>query len=236
MIIAICDDEKIILEQIKKYIQERNADDIILTFTVGQELLDEGLHLDIIFLDIQMEGMNGMEIAKELRKRGEEAVIIFITGIKEFVFEAFEVSAFHYLLKPIEKQKFMEVFNRAIIEVTKHNKRVQELLLVKNRKCNFSISQDHILYMESRGKKVEIHTVTEIIIIYASMSELEKQLSQSFYRCHRGYLVNMLHIVEYEKDSITLSNRETVFLAKERYHEFVKVYMRYLRNGGTVYG
>lgn len=65
------------------------------------------------------------------------------------------------------------------------------------------------------------------------MNDLEKQLGGNFYRCHRGYLVNMAHIAEYENDSIGLSNGEKIFMAKERYNEFVKEYMRYLRNGGT---
>lgn len=80
---------------------------------------------------------------------------------------------------------------------------------------------------------MEIHTSNEIIETYASMNDLEKQLGGNFYRCHRGYLVNMAHIAEYENDSISLSNGENIFMAKERYNEFVKEYMRYLRNGGT---
>jgi DNA-binding LytR/AlgR family response regulator len=67
------------------------------------------------------------------------------------------------------------------------------------------------------------------------MKEVESQLGESFCRCHRGYLVNMAYIAEYENDSIRLSNGEKIFMAKERYHEFVKKYMRYLRSGGTVY-
>lgn len=73
----------------------------------------------------------------------------------------------------------------------------------------------------------------ETIEIYAAMIELEKQLGGEFYRCHRGYLVNMAYITEYSNDSIRLSDGESIYLAKEKYNEFVKEYMRYLRNGGT---
>lgn len=91
------------------------------------------------------------------------------------------------------------------------------------------------LYIESRAKKVEIHTKTDTVEAYAAIGELEKQLVGSFYRCHRGYLVNMAFIMEYGNDSITLNNGETIILSKDKYSEFVKVYMRYLKNGGGIF-
>lgn len=93
------------------------------------------------------------------------------------------------------------------------------------------MEKDSILYIESRGKKVEIHTKGETIEAYASMNELEAQLGKGFFRCHRGYLVNMAYVAEYDSESITLNNGEYVYMAKEKYREFVKSYMRYLRNG-----
>lgn len=97
------------------------------------------------------------------------------------------------------------------------------------------MDQSNVLYIESRAKKVEIHTKTNIVEAYAAISELEKQLVGSFYRCHRGYLVNMAFIAGYENDSITLNNGETIILSKDKYSEFVKVYMRYLKNGGGIF-
>jgi DNA-binding LytR/AlgR family response regulator len=145
------------------------------------------------------------------------------------------VSAFHYLLKPIEEKKFEEVFDRAVKEVGMRKAQEQDVFFIKTRNRNITLDRKTILYVENQGKKVEIHTTAEIIEIYASMKELELQLGESFCRCHRGYLVNMAYIAEYENDSIRLSNGEKIFMAKERYHEFVKKYMRYLRSGGTVY-
>ena len=92
-----------------------------------------------------------------------------------------------------------------------------------------------ILYIESRAKKVEIHTAgaKESIEIYATMEELEAQLGEDFYRCHRAYIVNMAHITEYEKDSVTLTNGDTVYVAKKKFGEFVRAYKGYLQNGGV---
>ena len=228
--IAVVDDEKIIQEQIKNLIEESMPGSNPDSFRTGEGLLTSEKQLDIVFLDIQLEGMNGIDTAKMFRKKQPETVLIFITGSKEYVFQAFDVLAFHYLLKPIQKEKFKEVFSRAIMEAEKRKKQKQESLFIKTRNRSFTIDKDSILYVESRAKKAEIHTLKEILEIYASMNGLEKQLGKGFYRCHRGYLVNMAYITEYNNDSILLKNGETIYLAKEKYHEFVKEYMRYLRN------
>ena len=178
-----------------------------------------------------MEGTDGIGTAKKLGERDEDTILIFITGIREYVFQAFDVAAFHYLLKPIEEEKFREVFRRAGRELEKRKSKRRETVFIKARNRSFSLEKDSILYIESRGKKVEIHTTGEAIEAYASMNEMEGQLGGGFFRCHRGYLVNMAYVAEYDSGSITLNSGEYVYLAKEKYGEFVKAYMRYLRNG-----
>jgi len=234
--IAICDDEKIIREQIKAFIEKREQNCILKTFASAQKLLESRLHFDIIFLDIQMDGINGIEAARILRQRREETILIFITGLKEYVFDAFDVAAFHYLLKPVEEQKFEEVFQRALAELDKKENQIQEQFFIKTRARSFTINKNDILFIENRARKVEIHTKKEIIEIYAVMNKLEKQLGQNFYRCHRGYLVNMAYIAEYTADSIRLNTGETVYLAKGKYSEFVKIYMHYLKRKGACFG
>lgn len=229
--IAICDDEKAIREQINELIEKEKAGIGTNLYETGDALLAADKKFDIVFLDIQMEGTDGIETAKKLRERDEDAILIFITGIREYVFEAFDVAAFHYLLKPIEEEKFREVFRRAGRELEKRKSKRRETVFIKTRNRSFTLEKDSILYIESRGKKVEIHTTGETIEAYASMNEMEGQLGESFFRCHRGYLVNMVFVAEYDSESITLNNGGYVYLAKEKYGEFVKAYMRYLRNG-----
>lgn len=232
MNIAVCDDELVIREQIREMILFQSAGHRVELFCSAEELLQSEICFDVILMDIQMEGLNGIEAARALRKRGENAVLIFVTGIKEYVFEAFDVAAFHYLLKPVDGDKFYEVFNKAVKEAEKNKE--QEYLFIKSKNKKLKIKTEDILYIESMGRKVEVHLKSEIIEIYARMNDLEEQLGNGFYRCHRGYLVNMAHIAEYENYSIRVSNGETIFMAKERYNQFVREYMWYLRNGGTV--
>ena len=229
MDIAVVDDEKAIREHICGLVEERQPESRIEAYATGEELLASGKRFDIVFLDIQMEGMNGIEAARSLREKQGDTVLVFITGIKDYVFDAFDLYAFQYLLKPIDERKFAEVLERAVRESAK--KKERRVLFIKSR--NLTLDQSEILYIESRGKKVEIHTVRQTIEIYAAMDELEGQLGENFYRCHRAYIVNMDCITEYDGESITLTNGDRVYLTKKKYGEFVKAYMWHLQNGGV---
>ncbi len=234
MDIAVVDDEKAIREHICGLVEEQQPESRIEAYATGEELLASGKRFDIVFLDIQMEGMNGIEAARSLREKNanlgvEDTVLVFITGIRDYVFDAFDLYAFQYLLKPIDEGKFAEVLERAVREAAK--KKERRVLFIKSR--NLTLDQSEILYIESRAKKVEIHTVRQTIEIYAAMDELEGQLGDGFYRCHRAYIVNMDCITEYDSESITLTNGDRVYLTKKKYGEFVKAYMWHLQNGGV---
>ena len=236
MDIAVVDDEKAIREHICGLVEEQQPESRIESYATGEELLASGKRFDIVFLDIQMEGMNGIEAARSLREKNAnlgvgDTVLVFITGIKDYVFDAFDLYAFQYLLKPIDEDKFAEVLERAVREAAK--KKERRVLFIKSR--NLTLDQSEILYIESRAKKVEIHTkgVAQAIEIYAAMDELEGQLGESFYRCHRAYIVNMDCITEYDGESITLTGGDRVYLTKKKYGEFVKAYMWHLQNGGV---
>lgn len=236
MDIAVVDDEKAIREHVCALIEEQQPGSVIEAYATGEELLASGKRFDIVFLDIQMDGMNGIEAARELRERNakfgaEDTVLIFITGVKEYVFDALDLYAFQYLLKPIDEGKFAEVLQRAEGEAKK--KKEKKCLFIRTR--NLTLDQSDILYIESRAKKLEIHTTgaDKTIEIYAAMDELEGQLGEDFYRCHRAYIVNMAQITEFDNESITLTNGDKVYLAKKKYGEFVKAYMWFLQNGGV---
>lgn len=231
--IAVVDDESTIREHICALIAKEEPSFCVEAFTSGEELIASEKRFDIVFLDIKMQGINGIAAARQLRLREQygEAILIFITGLKEYVFDALDLYAFQYLLKPIDERKFSEVLKRAAKEAEK--KREKRGLYIKSKKL--TLDQADILYIESRGKKAEIHTAgsRESIEFYAALDELEKELDESFYRCHRSYIVNMSHIAEYDSDSITLTNGTKVYLAQKKYGEFKKAYMWHLRNGGV---
>lgn len=230
MNIAVVDDETVIMEQIGGMVRKQMPDCYLEFYATGEGLLEAGKRFDIVFLDIQMDGMDGIETARRLRAKQDDIVLIFVTGSREYVFDALDLYAFHYLLKPVDENKFKEVLERATGEVAK--KKEKRVLFIKKR--NLTLDQADILYIESRAKKVGIHTdrSKDIIEIYATMEELERQLGEDFYRCHRAYIVNMAHITEYDNESITITNGDKVYLTKKKYGDFVKAYMWYLQNGG----
>ena len=132
MKIAICDDEVRGRERIRTLLQKEFSQAQTCEFDSGMELIknvEKGYQPDIVLLDIAMEGMDGMQTARRLKELSD-AILIFVTGVKEQVFEAFDVGAFHYLMKPVDQDKMTDVLKRAVQEVEKR-KNAPRYLLVK---------------------------------------------------------------------------------------------------------
>lgn len=231
MYIAICDDEKPICALLKKMVSELYPAAQIYCCQNGQALLQTASGKktpDILLLDIQLPDMDGMALAKKLRNIGWESVIIFITAYADYVFDAFDVGAFHYLVKPISKEKFKEVFNNAIKQY-KHSKKIKEekAVLIKSGRIHTTVKESDIIYAEVFNRKVVIHTVTENIEYYGKLRDLENELGRAFYRPHRAYLVNFKYITKYDSNVIYLG-KDCVMMAKQNYAGFVQAYMAYM--------
>lgn len=233
MRVAICDDERESCNGLSLLIKRQEPDCEVACFHTCRQFLEAAQHFDILLRDIQMEEMGGIEVARALRGRGERTVLIFVTALKEYAPEAFEVSAFHYLLKPVVPEKFCRVFESACLQVRKLESQSAGQLFFQTKARSFTVPRDEVLYVESRRRKVEIHTRKENVTVYATMKHMEEQLGEGFYRCHRGYLVNMAYVTGYGAGFVRLQNGEAVYLAREKYSEFAKVYSEYLRQSGA---
>ena len=235
MRIAICDDEKNIRELIKGKIANQYPDANIIFYSSGEELLLSDEYIDILFLDIQMQGKNGMETARELRKKDKKIIIIFVTAVEEYVFQAFDVGAFHYIVKPIDDIKFKEVLHRAIEEWNAKQPTNQEpeekYLMINNGGVHIKVTIDDIVYAEVFNRKVVIHKLNETIEYYGKMSDLENVAGESFFRPHRAYLINFKYVEKYDATTIYLE-KGTALMAKQKYPEFVKKYMKYNQRRG----
>lgn len=232
---VICDDDPEINRRLCRTVKRLLPRWEVRGVPSGEALLAGGDSPDLLLLDVSMEETDGIETARRLRARGCAAVIVFITGVRESVFEAFDVGAFHYLLKPVDEEKLKEVLERAVGEIEQKNASEKRCLLIRTRDKTVTVGADEIYYLENEMRKIAVHTKNGIISFYGAMSRAEEQLGADFFRCHRGYLVNMTHIAEYDSGSILLENGETICMAKEKYREFVKRYLRFLRGKGAFY-
>ena len=134
----------------------------------------------------------------------------------------------------IDEEKFSKVFRRAWKEVSALEEQSKKYIVIKNSGTQQKIYLKDIYYIESSNKKVIYHTKNGRFDTYGKMEELEKELGNAFYRCHRCYLVNMEKICAYSADSIQVVGGDELILAQKKYTDFVKRYMRYAKDGGIV--
>lgn len=233
MKIAVCDDEKIIREDIAQKVGLIYPETALFLFENAAKLLASGERFDIIFLDIQMDGISGMDAAKALRGKGDNAVLIFVTALEGYVFQAFDVEAFRYLLKPFQKAKFYEVLNAAVKKCEERERKVfpeeEKSISIKCGRVTSKVYLKDIIYAEVFNRKIILHTTDGNLEFYGKMSELEKELGEDFFRPHRAYLVQLRYVSRYNATSITLENGQKVIMAKQKYEEFVKRYFQYAR-------
>lgn len=231
--IAICDDDG----QMRQYMQSlirRELGARADLYASGEELLEAGKEYDILLIDICLHApgesgkMDGMETARRIRRRSG-ALILFITAMADYVYDAYDVEAFHYLLKPVDEEKFGEVIRRAAAKAKE--KAASPALVIRVNGKYLPICADDIFYGENDGRKIILHTRGGSYSYYEKMDALEQKLGEAFFRSHRGYLVSLAEVAEYDRTSITLKCGDTVYLAKQKYNDFVAAYMDYLSKG-----
>ena len=229
--VAICDDEENIRGYLKKLILEQNTDCEVVEYQSAEEFLQSKKEYDLMYLDIELDTeVSGLELAKKIRKKNskKQPLIIFVTGYREYVFDVFDLDAFHYLLKPILKEKFIEIFQRAIKRLECRDGREENMIYIQSPTLNKIISSEEIDYAESQNHKVILHTKSGVLEYYGKISDLEAQLQGQFFRIHKGYLVNMSYIDSYTKCEVKLCNHDVLPLSKYKYTDFVKAYLRFM--------
>lgn len=224
--IALCDDQSTFIEEFTRQLtacfNRQSVSFSLQPFSDGQSLLDSQEHYDIIFLDIQMDKLSGLDTAHILRRRGVSSPIIFLTAYKQYVFDAFDVGAFHYLVKPIDPNKLQHTINQL-------SKQLIGNFTFKTGETVNTVPLHEILYIEVMDRKILLHTAKEMHEFYGKLQQIEAQVSTDFFRCHRSYLVNLNQVSGFDKTSICLSNKESIPLSKRKYRIFSTAFFAYLR-------
>ncbi|WEV14969.1 LytTR family DNA-binding domain-containing protein [Clostridium perfringens D] len=216
--IALCEDNSLQREELKnnlsKVLDEIGVEYKLLTFETGEDLLREyPENLDMLFLDIQMGELTGMETARKVRKYDDKVEIIFITALWDYIQKGYEVRAFRYLIKPV---KFKELQEQVTASVENILHKRYTYITIKDKNNVLKIRTEDILFLETFERKVIIHTNSQDYIVKMSMNKLEKELNnKGFFRCHTSYIVNLIKIEEIKKDYL-LINKFTLPVSKYR--------------------
>lgn len=165
---------------------------------------------DILFLDIEMGAMDGVSLAKKIRQDNESVQIVFTTGFADYISEGYEVSALHYLMKPVKQDKLFAVLDRAVAALQKTERVI--LLPVGGEMLRLPVGQ--MQYVEAFSHTVAIVTGTDTIQVKMPISEVEKLLGEGFIRCHRSYLVGLKHIARLSKTEVILDNSKVLPLSR----------------------
>jgi two-component system, LytTR family, response regulator LytT len=242
--IAICEDNLVHIREfqlcIKEFEKEYNQNFQITIFQNGHDLLDfyrrDNNPFDLLFLDIylDLDSTNGMEIAKKIREKNSEVMIIFLTGAVEYVFDGYKVNSFRYMVKPLKYSLFKEDLYEAV-KLLKWDVDEEEFILVKENSNVIKLSLSKILYMESLGRKVRIVTNTKEIVTYGKLIQFAEELSDKhFFQVHRAFLVNMQFIREIYKSGVILINSDFVPCSQRSIPKLKNSYLEYMTiNRGT---
>jgi len=232
MLIAICDDSQENLSLLEDVVEGLKVRDTSVDcFENGESLLNylsknaEVLY-QIYLLDIEMPGMNGLELAKRIRDIDKRAIIIFVTAYSDYVFNSFEVQPFRFINKPIERDKLEKAIQAAINYIYTSKK----YIFFSVDKAKIQLCCENIMYFEGDKRKVNVYTIDETYSFYSKMSDIEKMVDDSwFVRIHVSYMVNMDYVKAIYVDEIILNNGIHLPISK-KYHKSVKLeHMRYLK-------
>lgn len=218
--IVICEDDLSQRELLKGFIykvfEEIQEDLDLIEFGSGEEVLSEEVILegiDIFFLDIQMNELTGMDLARLIRKENDTSEIIFVTSLVDYIQEGYTVRAYRYLLKPINYDDLKSHLLNCISDIK--NKR-DNFMIIENKGFIYKVLISKIMYIEVRKKDLTIYTLDGAYYTKNSMDKVEKELVRyNFYRCHKSYLVNMEHIEIINKNTIFIGN-EKIPVSKHR--------------------
>lgn len=230
MKILICDDEQLYLDNLKTHVQEymenRGIDIILDTYTDPSAVMNHDCVYDLAFLDIQMEGIDGITLARELKRRNGKLALFFITNYEEYQDDAMDLQAFRFFEKPFDVRrlyagldKAMEYIDGAYVDVFLYTDGGQQRVLV-----------DDILYITRANRKVVMVTTNGALTTKESFDEwCDKLPPLFFYAVHKSFLVNLHYINRYSYRELTLNDGTKIPIAPRRQSAFHKYWFEYLR-------
>ncbi|MBQ8596410.1 MAG: response regulator transcription factor [Lachnospiraceae bacterium] len=233
MRVAIIDDEITQQEILEKYLREWAEGEKTLIevnrFDNAESfwfVWEEDKEYDLILLDIEMGQINGLELAKKIRTEDEQVPIMFVTGYDEYMQYGYDVSALHYLIKPVNKAKFF-----IILDKLREKKGPAEKILLSAAEGPKSVMPDKIVYAEANGHGCIVHTTSEVIAVKESIGTFERIVSTQscFVKCHRAYIVNLQYVSMVLKTDVVLDSDERIPVSRNRLKSLQEAFVKFYR-------
>jgi len=234
MKVAIIDDEISQQNILEKYLQEwasRKDKGISADkFNNSESFLfswEEERDYDLLILDIEMGQMNGLELAKRIRSNDSKVPILFVTGYDEYMQYGYDVSALHYLIKPLKREKFFEILDRC-----QEKNEVSDRILVTTVDGLRSIEKKEIVFIEANGHQATLHLYNKTIVAKEALGSFEKLLkgNDTFLKCHRAYIVNLNYAAMLQKTDILMDNNEKIPVSRNLLKSVQNTFLQYYRN------
>lgn len=228
MNIAICDDNNVVRDFVKceciNYFEDKNIDYKLFTYKSGEEIAVSNNSIDLIFLDIEMGGMNGLEVAKLLRKRNSDIEIVFLTSHTEYMQKAFEVRACRYLLKKSNMMDIYIVLDQILKEMS-DNKNI----IIKADGKNQIIKENSIYHIKALGDYSVVYLENSQIISSYTLKEWGSRLSDNkYYQVHKSYIAFFAWIQAFDNKEITFENGSVIPIARRKIQQFNDKYDNYI--------
>lgn len=234
--IVLVDDEQLQLDYMEKLIKQAakrlGVEIKIYSYLSGEAFLfalEDYPIWELAFLDIEMEGINGMEVARNIRKKAPQLELVFATAYAEYAIEGYEVQALDYLLKPINLEEMMRVVERFL--EGKPEEVAYTLVEVNGEATRLNL--DHILYSEANMGEITVVLEKEALDLKMSLAEFETQLDKRFVSPHRSYLVNLQFVSRLLKNDVQLTNGERIPLSRRRAKDVQKAFIAFYK--GSVF-
>ncbi|MGP1567446.1 MAG: LytR/AlgR family response regulator transcription factor [Peptoanaerobacter stomatis] len=235
--IAICDDDIKAIKEIENILSEYatliNIKILIHFFLNGKDLISflENNYIDLLYLDIQMKNLTGIEVGKKIRQElyNDEIQIVYISAIKDYAMDLFQVRPNNFLIKPFSKEEVEETLSTAIRLI--NDKEKTFTFNIKGTEIKKRISE--IIYFESMRHKMKVVTKDKDFEFYSSIFDVYYELADyGFALCHASYIVNIEHIEEYNKDKIKMSNGCFIKISRSKRNEFIEQIAKFDMNRG----
>ena len=229
--IAVCDDDasqrSYLLETVSAWAKKNRHPAELREYVDAKSFFfdyGEEKDFDILLLDVEMPGMSGIELAREVRRENSAVQIVFITGYYEYFGDGFDVSALHYLIKPVDAGRLGPVLDRAADNLAYRERSV----LLSTADGSIKVPLADILYVESENVYIIVHTTRENYRTRMALRKFEEQLDETFFKVHRSFVVGLRHVKKITRTDVTMTNGDVVPLSRGMYDAVHAALIRYL--------